>query len=318
MVRTIATFSALAVMLSLRGVAAQDTESGDLLRYQFEEGEKFQWSSTYKMVVEIEEMPEEFEGLFPDPAIEIDIKMELNTKVTEVKEDEVTLEARFRKLSAEGVILFQEIEFQYDADENEGEEEEDEEGFGGGFGMDIEDRLRKLVRNPFKLTIDKLGRIRLQGRGMRRAGRGLAAQFMSLNGFMGLLPKKRVEQGDTWKSSQPFGVPNLPIRFKIHAKNKYAEKDRDGNAVIQSTYSVKKKAEEDDEGGMPFQLDATMTGKGEGTTTFDLENGRLASSKHKIVVDIEANLEDPTTGDDMVIKAKLTLNQKTKLEKQEE
>ena len=200
------------------------------------------------------------------------------------------------------------------------EEDPDEGGDEGGFNFDIEGALRDFARQPVELTVDKFGNVDLQSEAQGMGG-GMAGQFLTLNGFMGALPKKRVKEGDTWKGKNDFKMQGLPMQLKINSKNTYTErKEVDGGAaaVIKSKYTVGTAGDDkgDEEGGgMPFQIDAKITGKGTGTTTFGIDANHVLSGTHKIKAKIDAKLENPMSGDEMTIKASLTLEQKLKFSK---
>ena len=197
MLRSSVVACAIALLVGFSGVQAQD-EDGDLLRYKFAKGEKFTLDMSNNMSVKITEMPEEFEGLLGEEAIDIKFEMVVELTVAKVGDDgKATLKGKIKKLKVTGNMVVQELDFEYDADKDDGDEG-DEGDEGGGFGgFDIEGALRTFARQPVEMSVDQLGNVKLESAAEGMGG-SMAGQFLTLNGFMGALPKERVEEGGTW------------------------------------------------------------------------------------------------------------------------
>lgn len=306
--------------LAASPVPAQEKDDpGVLLRCKFEEGAKFTWISKQKMAVEIEELPEEFQNLIGEDEIGVEADAELAAVVKETGKEGAVLECTFRKLSVKGNLIFQMIEFEYDADKAPADPKEEDPEEGGDFGFDIEEMLHSLVKKPLRIRVGERGAIEHLDGGARK-GWGREYRLVTLHGFLGLLPEEKIEIGKSWKTTEKIQIPNLPLKIDIGVENTFdATKDVDGLkcAVLKSKFSVDSSGKkEEDEEETPFQIDAKMSGEGEGTTTFAIEPGRVVSSSHKATVKIDADLENPTSGDAMKVKAKVTLVRESELKKQ--
>ncbi len=200
------------------------------LRYKFEKGEKFQFKLSYTMNTKIDEIPDEFKGVFGDGPIEMRFECLMDAEVTEIDKDgKAAIEGKWRRMKAKGNMLT-EVDFAYDADKP-GETSGDPDAYN-----DIEEQFREATRRPVKLTVDRAGRLTVAPSPGKSAE---AAQLLTLNGLMGALPEAAVGVGDSWKGEHALNAPGLAgaVDLRIQSDNTY-KSDEGGCAVLTSKFTV--------------------------------------------------------------------------------
>ena len=290
----------------------QETTDKEDLRYRFEKGQKLEIIMAQKMSLKLKEIPEEFQEMIGDEPFLLDFVGTIGVTVSAVDEEGTAiLTGKFTKASATGTVFIEDIEFEYDASNPDSLEEEDDGG-GNPFGLDPGSMFRQLVIETLTFEVDTLGR--LTQKEVTEENQ-LPFKLSSLNGLMGPLPEQKVGAGDKWKSKEQIGLPGIgQMQINLHVENtveKFAEIEGQKCVVIQSKYRVATAADEDadEEEGM-FNLEAKMTGGGNGKTTFSLSQGKARSSSCKIDVKISASMANPQGDDDLEFNALLRMSQK--------
>lgn len=296
------TVPALALCLALAAAApVQDTTDKRTLRYSFKKGETVALDATMKVTVRLDEVPEMLEGVIAEDVMDLKVSGRIEAEVAEVSDDgTAVLKGKWRKMKAKGHAMVSEVELDYDADKPGKDAPPAQEDFGGFPGMDIQGSLETMARTPVTLTVDPRGRAKQKG-----AAAGFGGQVLALTGLMGPLPEKKVGRGDSWKSETPFEVPSVgvPLKFTIVGENTYVS-DEGEAAVIVSKYKVDKV-----ESDAAAEVDAKIKVKGEGEakTVFSPKAGRPLSLSEALKVRVEAAFEDPTSGEELSIKASMKM-----------
>lgn len=268
------------------------------LRYKFEKGEKFQFKLSYTMNTKIDEIPDEFKGVFGDGPIEMRFECLMDAEVTEIDKDgKAAIEGKWRRMKAKGNMLT-EVDFAYDADKP-GETSGDPDAYN-----DIEEQFREASRRPVKLTVDRAGRLTVAPSPGKSAE---AAQLLTLNGLMGALPEAAVGVGDSWKGEHALNAPGLAgaVDLRIQSDNTY-KSDEGGCAVLTSKFTVAA-VEGKDGGGADVKL--KIDGDGQGKTLFRIKEGRTASSANQLTIRIQATIPGANDGSDVPIKMTVSVDQ---------
>ena len=171
--------------------------------------------------------------------------------------------------------------------------------------MDLEQSLWTMVGQELVLTVKATGAVATEGE------IGLAGRALSLNGPMGPFPDKKVGRGDTWKGTSDFKFPGMgiPISFQVESKNTYADQEKVGDlecAVIKSTYTVKG-ADSDAAEALGAKIE--VKGEGSGSMYFSLAKGQPAKAKNELTVRVQIGGQDPTSGEELSIKATVKIKQ---------
>ncbi|HYE99887.1 MAG TPA: hypothetical protein VEJ18_13295 [Planctomycetota bacterium] len=300
---------AAAMAAAVLSLAAAPQEKREL-RYAFKAGETFPMNVTYRLAVKLDKIPEVLQGGLGEDLLDVKFTAALDMTVKEVGPDgHALLEGRWKSATAKGHMMVRDIDFKHPSAAGEkkpaAEADPDLQGM-----MDMEENLRQLVAKPLVLSVDPQGRATPK----EVAGTGLAdldGPFRSLGGLAGVMPKEKVGQGDTWKDETKLLIPaaGQPVEIKLKVGNTYAE-HAEGRAVIRTTFAVDnadavKKA--DPNNPLPFQLN--MSGSGEGTSVFAPADGRLVSSKSALKVKVAATIQNPGGGEDLELKATVSINQ---------
>jgi hypothetical protein len=282
------------------------------LRYRFAAGDKFPMKIRQAMSVKLDQVPEALQGILTGEPVDLKIEAALDLEVKEAgAEGSARLEGRWRRISAKGRLLVQDVDYVYDADG--GAKARAPEGGPGGDPLQgllhLEERLEKLVREPLRLSVDRFGKVRLEG-GSGRRMEEIQTVFLSLHGLMGDLPEARVGRGDSWKGEVDLGVPGLAgaVGFKIRSENTYAEDGTVGEAacaVIRSKFTVAG-GERGDRG---VEIPVQTTGDGEGKVYFRVKDGRPARAESRLNVRLEVTAPDPGGGDPFEIKGTIRIDQ---------
>src|SRR5688572_5961881 len=222
----------MAVMIGALALAAAPQDGKRELRYAFTKGQTFPYALKYAMGIRLDKVPEIFQGVMgEDP---LDLKMEglLDVKVTEVAADgSATLEGTWKRLTAKGHVMVNDVDFKYDADKKGDEKAAKKDPAAPADPalegvLNLEDQLRRAVGQPMILTADAFGRLKMKADGA--GAQELEGIFRSLNGMMGALPKDKVGKGDTWKDQTKVSIPaaGSTVDVPIATENVY-EADED-------------------------------------------------------------------------------------------
>src|SRR5688572_20703771 len=107
----------MAVVIGALALAAAPQDGKRELRYAFTKGETFPYALKYAMGVKVDKVPEIFQGVLPEDLLDLKIEGLLDVKVTEVAADgSATLEGTWKKLTAKGHMLVNDVDFKFDAD----------------------------------------------------------------------------------------------------------------------------------------------------------------------------------------------------------
>ncbi|MFN3483920.1 MAG: hypothetical protein ACK44W_00290 [Planctomycetota bacterium] len=282
------------------------------LRYRFAAGDRFPLKIRQSLSVKLDQVPEALQGILTADPVDLKIEARLDMEVKEAPgEGPARLEGRWRRFAAKGRLLVQDVDYVYDA-EGAGKARAPEAAPGGeplqGL-LQLEERLEKLVREPLRLSVDRLGKVRLEGASGRRMEE-IQTVFLSLHGLMGALPEARVARGDSWKGEVDLGVPGLAgaVGFKIRSENTYAEDGAVGDvpcAVIRSKYTVA----EGERGERGVEIPVKTAGDGEGKVYFRVKDGRPARAESRLNVRLEVTAPDPGGGDPFEIKGTIRIDQ---------
>ena len=313
------TLAALAFTLGLTAFA-QDGKSE--LRYGFKKGEKLSFALTHALSVKLDKVPEILQGVVTEDPISVKFEGVVDVEVAEVGEDGAALmNGKWRTAKAKGHIMVNDIDFDYDSakkDDKPKKQDPAEDPALAGFG-DLQDQLGKMVRAPLKLSANTLGKISIV-EGAGKLGE-IESVFRSLNGLMGPLPKDKVGKGDKWKDELKLGMPGVGgnVEIKIRSENAIDSVEKiDGKDfyVIKSKFAVGKNPGEKDDAA-PAGIDAKIKteGEGEGKTLWSLTDGRATKSTTTLKVRVSATIPNPGGGEDMDLKAKLTIDTTTALGK---
>jgi len=273
------------------------------LRTRFQKGEKFPLKLSYAMSFKLDKVPEAFQGVVTEEPLNLKVEALLDVEVKSVADDgAATLEGAWKQLKAKGHALTQDVDFLYDAAKKDDEKPKVDEGGGQGL-LNLEDQLRKIVKNPVAMSVDRLGKMKVEG----GAGKGELNGMLSLNGLMGSLPADKVGPGDKWTTEDKLAMPGPlagAVQFKVKSENSYAS-DEKGCAVIQSKFSVS--SEKGAPGENLLDIELKTSGEGEGKTHFRVKDGRPAKSESKLKVRLEAAFN--AGGQDIDLKASVKIDQ---------
>jgi hypothetical protein len=301
--------------LSILGASGQDDKVP--LRYKFEKGQKLSVAIKYGMSVKVEKIPEAFQGLMGENPVDLKVEGLLESEVREVAEDgKAALEGKWRTLKVKGVMMINEVDFNYDSEKGLGAKAPKKEGQEGdlpAFG-NMEDTLRTMATEAVRLSVEPSGRMRMRGGAAPGAG-DMAEQFLSLNGLMGPFPKDPIGKGDSWKGDEKISMPGVggTMAIAIKSENKYeADETIDDRAcaVLRSKLSVGGEGgdkKEDPDSPLPIRF--KTSGEGEAKTWFCVREGMAARHKSNLNVNITVGFPDPGGGGDIEIKAVLKIDQ---------
>jgi hypothetical protein len=306
----------MAVMIGALALAAAPQEGKRELRYAFTKGETFPYALKYAMGIRLDKVPEIFQGVMgEDP---LDLKMEglLDVKVTEVAADgTATLEGTWKKLSAKGHVMVNDVDFKFDADKKAEKAPKKEPAAPADPALEgvlnLEDQLRRAVEQPLILSADTFGRLTIKADASK--AQELEGIFRSLNGMMGALPKDKVGKGDTWKDQTKVSIPaaGATVDVPIATENVYeGDEDVKGRpcAFIKSKFKVGQVEKKDDPNNV-FNVQFKTAGEGEGKTWFNAKEGRAAKTQSLLKVRVDAVIPNPSGGDDIEIKATVKMEQ---------
>lgn len=314
----------LGALVALLGLAAPpDPARGEqddkvTFRYKFAAGEKFAVRVNYSINVKFDEVPEAFQGVLTEEPVSMKFEGEIAAEVKEVGTDgKASVEGSWRRMSAKGVMVLSEIDFEYDAekkgDEKAKKDESPDPGFGG-FG-NIEDQLRLFASRPLKMTLDGRGQVSVKEVGKSTMA-GMGSQLISLNGLMGVFPESGLAKGETWKGQEALPLPGAlsgTVTIQVKSENTYTGNEKLGDrevAVITSTFKVATaEGKKKDDPAQSLGLKMKTTGEGEGKAYYDLKENRPAKTANALKVRLEATIPNPGGGDDIQLKATLKTNQ---------
>ncbi len=304
------------LLTAVLALGAQDKVE---LRSRFKKGEKVSPKLEQKIVLSLEQIPDQFKEMFGNKPLDLKVWGTLDLEVKDVAADGTAkLEGRFKTLQGKGNFLQNEVDYTYDSSKpppDRKDEEEDDESQGPA-GMDPVVLLKRLSTQVITLKISELGKVELEGDFGR--GGAIAGQLFQLNGLVGVLPKEKVGAGEKWTSADTLSIPGAPFKIALKSEN-VVEKilaEKSGEvAVIRTKTSVATSESDssDDENNM-FNIKATMTGGGEGTTHFSVSSGRPTKAQSDLKIKIKATLDDPQGGDPLEFKATLERTQKIEME----
>jgi hypothetical protein len=305
-------FAALAFVFGLSALA-QDGKTE--LRYGLQKGEKFSLALSHALSVKLDKVPEILQGVVSEDPISVKFEGVVDLEVTELAEDGTArLTGTWRTAKAKGHIMVNDIDFDYDVAKKGDEKKkkaEPEDPALQGFG-DLQDQLGKMVRAPLKLSADKFGKVTVV-EGSGKLGE-IESAFRSLNGLMGPLPKDAVGKGDSWKDELKLGMPGVggTVDIKIRAENRIDSVEKiDGKNVfvIKSKFAVGKlPGDKEDAPAAGIEVKIKTEGEGEGKTLFSVTDGRASKSQSNLRVKVSATIPNPGGGEDMDLKAKLTID----------
>ncbi len=291
--------------------AAQETREEKVeLRYRFQKGEKFPIRMLYSIGLKLEKVPDAFQGLVGEEPINLRCEGQLQVEVLEVSpEGAARLEGRWRELKAKGNVMVNDIDFAYDA-ERKGDEkprrkpEAQDPALPGLFNL--EDQLRRMSTEPLLLSVDRRGRVKIEGAAARPGSGALDAMLHSFHGLMGPLPEAPIGRGEIWKGESLLRLPGLggSLAVAIKSENTLQGEERVGDVpcrLVQSRYAVGNPQ------GVPFTM--KTQGEGEGKVLFRASDGRPAKTQGSLRVRITASVPDPGGGDNTEIKAALKVDQ---------
>ena len=174
--------------------------------------------------------------------------------------------------------------------------------------------LQQLATQVVTLKVSPLGKVDVEGNFGQ--GGGIVSQLFNMNGLVGTLPKEKVGAGDKWNATDAMTIPGAQFKISLKSENTVEkfEKEKDEQiAVIKTKASVGSSSDESSDQGSMFNLKATMTGGGEGTTRFRVTAGRAKSAESDLKVKITAKMDDPQGGDPLEFKAALERTQKIEM-----
>ncbi len=94
------------------------TQDGKVeLRYRFAAGDKFPMKIRQALSVKLDQVPEALQGILTAEPVDLKIEAALDMEVKEAgAEGSARLEGRWRRISAKGRLLVQDVDYVYDAD----------------------------------------------------------------------------------------------------------------------------------------------------------------------------------------------------------
>lgn len=311
-----------AVLIGALALAAAPQDRREL-RYAFTKGDAFPYAMKYAMGVKLDKVPEIFQGVLPEDLLDLKMDGLLDLKVTDVAADgSATLEGTWKKLTAKGHMLVQDIDFAYDAEkktattDKPAKKEEADPAIEGL--LNLEDQLRLATSQKLVLTADAFGRLTIKAEGAKT--QELEGIFRSLNGLMGALPKDKVAKGDAWKDQTKVTIPaaaGQTVDVPLATDNVYeADEEVKGRpcAVLKSKFKVGQ-VEKKGDANNPFNAQFKTDGEGEGKTWFSAQDGRAAKSQSLLKVRVHAVFANPSGGDDIELNATVKMQQDGELGK---
>jgi hypothetical protein len=298
--------AALLWLLAAGVLAAQDKTE---LRCAFMKGEKFPLKITYALAVKLDKVPDLLQGVVSEDPVDLKFEGTLSVEVVDVKEGGVAvLKGEWRTVTAKGHMMVNDIDFRHDASKAEeakpqAKKEGDEPGLPG---FDLQDSLKRMVKEPLTLSVDPRGRVTLPEGGAGRLGE-IEGPLRSLNGLMGPLPEKKLGKGDSWREEVKLGMPGVGgnVDLKIATENTVESADADA-VVIASKYALATKAA-GEEPAPGIQVKMKTEGGGEGKLTFRVREGRPTQSRSMLKVRVSAVVPNPGGGDDLDLKASVKM-----------
>lgn len=306
-----------AVLIGALALAAGPQDGKRELRYAFTKGESFPYALKYAMGIRLDKVPEIFQGVMGEDPLDLKIDALLDVKVVEVAADgSATLEGTWRKLTAKGHVMVNDVDFKFDADGKTTAEKtapKDEAPADPALDgvLNLEDQLRRAVAQPLILSADPFGRLAIKADGSK--AQELEGIFRSLNGMMGALPKEKVAKGDAWKDQTKVSIPaaGSTVDVPISTENLYAaDEDVKGRscALLTSKFKVGQVQKKDDPNNV-FNVQFNTEGEGEGKTWFSSKDGRAARTQSLLKVRVNAVIPNPGGGDDIELKAVVKMEQ---------
>jgi hypothetical protein len=299
------TMLAVPVLAWVLAAASPSQEKAEL-RYAFKKGETFPLKLRYALKVKLDKVPDLLQGVLSEDPIDLKFEGDLDVEVLDVSEDGVArLRGTWKTAKAKGHMMVNDVDFAYDASKPEAApaapgDDPALQGF-----MDVQDQMRRMVREPLRLDVDRRGQVQVaQGGG--RLGE-LEGPFRSLNGLAGPFPEKGVGLGDAWSQEVKLGMPGVGgnVDLKVSAANKVEAVEGD-DLLIASTYKILQKGDgEADAGGLNVKM--KTEGEGSGKLRFAVKGGRARSSDTKLQVRISAVVPNPGGGEDIDLKASLRM-----------
>lgn len=309
-----------AVLLGALALAAAPQDGKRELRYAFTKGESFPYALKYAMGIRLDKVPEVFQGVMGEDPLDLKIDATLDVKVLEVAADgSATLEGTWKKLTAKGHVMVNDVDFSFDADKKDDKAKKPAEPADPALDgiMNLEDQLRRATGQPLLLTADPLGRLSVKADGSK--AQELEGIFRSLNGMMGALPKEKIAKGDAWKDTTKVSIPaaGSTVDVPISTENVYlSDEDIKGRscAVLSSKYKVGQVERKEDPNNV-FNVKFQTEGEGEGKTWFNAKDGRAAKTQSLLKVRVNAVIPNPGGGDDIELKATVKMEQAGELGK---
>jgi hypothetical protein len=309
-----------AVLLGALALAAAPQDGKRELRYAFTKGETFPYALKYAMGIRLDKVPEVFQGVMGEDPLDLKIDATLDVKVLEVAADgSATLEGTWKKLTAKGHVMVNDVDFSFDADKKDDKAKQPAEPADPALDgiMNLEDQLRRATTQPLLLTADPLGRLSVKADGSK--AQELEGIFRSLNGMMGALPKEKIAKGDAWKDTTKVSIPaaGSTVDVPISTENVYlSDEDVKGRscAVLSSKYKVGQVERKEDPNNV-FNVKFQTEGEGEGKTWFNAKDGRAAKTQSLLKVRVNAVIPNPGGGDDIELKATVKMEQAGELGK---
>ncbi|HEX7899376.1 MAG TPA: hypothetical protein VF950_16540 [Planctomycetota bacterium] len=307
-----------AVVIGALALAAAPQDGKRELRYAFTKGDTFPYALKYAMGVRVDKVPEIFQGVLPEDLLDLKMEGLLDVKVTEVAADgSATLEGTWKKLTAKGHMLVNDIDFKFDADKKEEKAAKKEPAAPADPALDgvlnLEDQLARAVATSLVLTADALGRLKVKESGAK--SQEIEGIFRSLNGMMGALPQEKIGKGDGWKDTTKVTIPaaaGSSVDVPIATENLYAaDEDVKGGscAVLTSKFKVGQVEKKKNDENNVFNAQFKTAGEGEGKTWFNVKQGRATRTQSLLKVRVNAVFPNPGGGDDIELNATVKMEQ---------
>ena len=318
-------------------LAVQDAPKTEF-RNAFKKGDAYNLFFNVRLRVTIEEIPEEFQEIFPDEPVDVRSKGEASLLVTNVADDgTATFEGKMQILSAGGVFFLADVAFDYDRG-RDGEKIKggDSPEGAGAFGFSTAQTLKALALDKVKFTVDRMNKVAVTAKG---AARGYSDRIFDLAGLTGGLSKEKVGPGDSWKGTGTMQIPNLPILIRVAAVNTYEKAGDLGGApcaVLKSTFDLSSEAakevpaarkekrdqekppDEEEPGRRRTPLDelkGKIEGQGDGTLLFGVDPARPLKHEARLKLKATLRVPHPAGGDEIVVRVKIVFSQGFELKK---
>jgi len=309
-----------ATMIGVLALAAAPQDGKRELRYAFAKGESFPYALKYSMGIRLDKVPEVFQGVMGEDPLDLKIDATLDVKVVDVAADgSATLEGTWKKLTAKGHVMVNDVDFSFDADKKDDKPKKAAEPADPALDgiMNLEDQLRRATSQPLLLTADSLGRLSVKADAAK--AQELEGIFRSLNGMMGALPKEKIAKGDAWKDTTKVSIPaaGSTVDVPITTENVYlSDEEVKGRscAVLSSKFKVGQVERKEDPNNV-FNVKFQTEGEGEGKTWFNAKDGRAAKTQSLLKVRVNAVIPNPGGGDDIELKAVVKMEQAGELGK---